>query len=251
MTEQAQFILYPAIDILNGKCVRLLKGDYDQSTIYSDLPAEVAKKWFRDGANWLHVVDLDGARTGCSINEPVIGKIVSVARKIGANVQVGGGIRTYEAIDSWLSIGVSRVIIGTAAMDVKWMEGAVSRFGQDSIVAGLDGRNGKLAVHGWIEQTNVTLVEIGTSLFQVGVRHALVTDVERDGTLSGANLELAKRVAEVSGLAVIASGGIRNLDDILAANEAGLAGAIAGRSLYDGTLQLKETLLRLKEAGAC
>jgi phosphoribosylformimino-5-aminoimidazole carboxamide ribotide isomerase len=251
MTTRTQFTLYPAIDVLKGKCVRLFKGDYNASTTYSDAPAEVAKRWLGEGANWLHVVDLDGAKAGRSINESVISDVVAAANEAGAKVQVGGGIRSYEAIDRWLSLGVSRVIIGTAAMDSKWMEGAVSRFGQNSIVAGLDGRNGKLAVQGWTEQTNITLEEIGASLFEIGVHYALVTDVERDGTLSGANLELSKRVQKVSGLSVIASGGIRHVEDVLAASDAGLAGAIAGRSLYDGTLHLWDTLSRLKEAGAC
>ncbi len=251
MTTENEFTLFPAIDVLKGKCVRLLKGDYEASTTYSDSPFEVANQWLQAGASWLHVVDLDGAKAGNSVNESVISEIVVRAHEAGGKIQVGGGIRSYEAIDRWLSIGVTRVIIGTAVSNIEWMEGAVSRFGQDSIVAGLDGRDGKLAVSGWTEQTDITLEGIGTSLFQNGVRHALVTDVNRDGTLSGANLELAKQVQTASGLSVIASGGIRNLEDVLRAFKEGLAGAIVGRSLYDGTLNLKEAILRIKEEKSC
>ena len=245
------FTLFPAIDILQGACVRLLKGDYDASTKYNSQPANQAEKWLDEGAKWLHVVDLDGAKAGYSVNEHAVAEIVRIACASNAFVQVGGGIRTYEAIERWLQVGVTRVIIGTAAENIEWMAGAVERFGQDAIVTGLDGRQGKLAVDGWTRQTDTTLEGLGSDLFGAGVRHALVTDVDKDGTLSGANLELASKVQAVSGLNAIASGGIRNLEDVLAAQVLGLAGAIVGRSLYDGTLNLREALRALKEGESC
>ncbi len=250
MTMQ-QFTLFPAIDILQGACVRLLKGDYEASTQYNASPANQAGKWLDEGAKWLHVVDLDGAKSGYSVNEQVVSEIVRAAGMSHAHVQVGGGIRTYEAIDRWIQVGVARVIIGTAAENVEWMAGAVERFGQDAIVVGLDGRQGKLAVDGWTKQTETSLDGLGAALHAIGVRHALVTDVDKDGTLSGANLNLASKVQSASGLSVIASGGIRNLDDVLAAKALGLAGAIVGRSLYDGTLNLQEALCAVKEAESC
>lgn len=241
-----QFTLYPAIDLLGGSCVRLFKGDYEQKTAYSDEPAEVARRWLAAGARFLHVVDLDAAKSGLPTNQSAILQIVAEASAYGASVQVGGGIRSYDAIAAWLDAGVTRCVIGTAARRVDWMEKAVARFGSDAIVVGLDGRNGQLAVNGWVEQTNVSLVSIAKQLAEVGVRHALVTDVDKDGTLTGANLTLARDI-QATGLKAIASGGIRDCADILAAAQSGLFGAIAGRSLYDGTLNLAETLHALAD----
>jgi phosphoribosylformimino-5-aminoimidazole carboxamide ribotide isomerase len=163
---------------------------------------------------------------------------------------VGGGIRDYETLSQWLDLGVTRCVIGTAALDLKWMEGAVERFGADRLVVGLDGRDGKMAVHGWTEQTEVSLVSMAQQLFDVGVRYALVTDVARDGTLSGANIEIAKAI-QATGMQAIASGGVRSVDDVLAAKQAGLAGVIAGRSLYDGTLDLSEAIRVAKGVKTC
>ncbi len=251
MTRVEPFTLFPAIDILQGACVRLLKGDYHASTQYNQLPVDEARRWLNEGASWLHVVDLDGAKSGHSVNEQVVSLIVSTAAKWHAKVQVGGGIRTYEAIKRWLFLGVDRVIIGTAAQDIDWMRGAIEQFGSASIVVGLDGRQGKLAVDGWTTQTDTTLDTLGASLYSVGVRHALVTDVDKDGTLSGANLALASQVQSASGLMVIASGGIRNVEDVVAAKMMGLSGAIVGRSLYDGTLRLREAIHALKGESSC
>ncbi len=251
MTSQQQFTIYPALDILQGACVRLVKGDYDSKTEYSPSPVDVALRWLSEGARFLHVVDLDGAKAGKSVNEQVVANIVSSAKQQGAHVQVGGGIRTYEAIERWLTLGVSRVVIGTAIQDELWVEGAIARFGSAAIVAGLDGRNGKLATNGWTLQTEVALPDLGAKLFALGIRNALVTDVERDGTLMGANLVLAKQVQAKSQLAVIASGGIRDVADMLAAKASGLAGAILGKSLYAGTIRLREALQALAEVETC
>ncbi|WP_290588240.1 1-(5-phosphoribosyl)-5-[(5-phosphoribosylamino)methylideneamino]imidazole-4-carboxamide isomerase [Alicyclobacillus sp.] len=240
------FDLFPAIDILDGACVRLTRGDYEAKTEYSRDPAAMAVRWMDAGARWLHVVDLDGAKSGHPVNVDAVRAVVEAAASRGVRVQVGGGIRTEEAIEKWLAAGVARCVIGTAAMDRDFMAKAVARFGADALVAGLDGRGGKMAVRGWLDQTDVPLVAVARGLFEVGVRHALVTDVDRDGTLQGANLDLARAV-QAEGLGAIASGGIRSLEDVLAARRAGLAGAIAGRSIYDGTLDLAAAFAALRE----
>ncbi|EPZ43580.1 1-(5-phosphoribosyl)-5-[(5-phosphoribosylamino)methylideneamino]imidazole-4-carboxamide isomerase [Alicyclobacillus acidoterrestris] len=240
------FTLLPAIDVLGGRCVRLHKGDYAAKTEYSDNPAAVARHWCEQGATFLHVVDLDGAKDGHSVNASVIRDIVRVAATYGAAVEVGGGIRTTADIAAWLDAGVSRVVLGTASRDVAQMASWIDTFGADRLVAGLDGRGGKLAVDGWLEQTATPIVDLAQQLFEVGVRHALVTDVNRDGTLAGANLALAGEV-QATGLGAIASGGIRDEADVVAAMRAGLAGAVVGKSLYDGKFNLTQALARLQE----
>jgi phosphoribosylformimino-5-aminoimidazole carboxamide ribotide isomerase len=241
----SNFTLYPAIDILGGACVRLHKGDYEAKTEYSQNPADVAEGWIAAGARWLHVVDLDGAKNGLPTNTSAVANVVRTATQANVQVQVGGGIRTQDDVERWLDAGVVRCVIGTAALQPEWMEAALKKFGAEALVVGLDGRGGKMAIRGWVEQTNISLVDVATQLGQLGVRHALVTDVDRDGTLAGANLALAGEIQD-AGLQAIASGGIRNLDDVLAAKAAGLAGAIAGRSIYDGTLDLRAAFCALE-----
>jgi phosphoribosylformimino-5-aminoimidazole carboxamide ribotide isomerase len=241
MAASSAFDLLPAIDLLGGRCVRLFQGDYGAATEYATDAAAVAARWLEAGARWLHVVDLDAARSGTTQNGDAIRAIVKEATRAGARVEVGGGIRDHEAIDRWLSLGVARCVIGTQALDVEWMAQAVNRFGADCVVAGLDGRGGKVAVRGWMEQTDAGIPETAAQLAAVGVRWALVTDVERDGTLSGANLGLAQAV-QAAGLRALASGGVHTLADILAARAAGLAGVVVGRALYDGTIDLAEAV---------
>lgn len=239
------FALYPAIDVLDGACVRLLRGDYNAKTEYSQHPRSVAERWLTAGAQWLHVVDLNGAKSGLTDNFAAIQEVVEAALAVGARVQVGGGVRTYETLERWLNVGVTRCVVGTAALEPGWAAGAVNRFGSEAVVVGLDGRGGKIAVRGWLEQTDVTMVETAAQLAADGVAWALVTDVDKDGTLSGANLALATAVQDASGIRTIASGGVRDLTDVLAAREAGLAGAIAGKSLFDGTLDIRAALAAL------
>lgn len=245
------FELFPAIDILDGSCVRLLKGDYEAKTEYSFDPEEVALRYMEEGAHWLHVVDLNAAKSGQVENDQAIEKIALLAAKYNVSVQVGGGIRTLDTLARWLDLGVTRCVVGTAVLQRDFMEAAVANFGADALTVGLDGRNGQLAVRGWLEQTDISLVSLARSLYEQGVRHALVTDVERDGTLQGANIELAKQIQADSGLLCLASGGIRNVDDVLAAKRAGLAGAIAGKSLYTGALSVKEALRQLEVEHEC
>jgi phosphoribosylformimino-5-aminoimidazole carboxamide ribotide isomerase len=248
--ERSAFQLYPAIDIHDGQCVRLLQGDYASSTVYGRSPRAMAERWLAAGATFLHVVDLDAAKVGTAVNREAIVEVLRAASEAGARVQVGGGIRDEAAIADWLDQGAARCVVGTAALDGEWVARMVDKFGAEAIVAGLDGRDGRLAVKGWLEQTDVELTDVAERLAAAGVRHALVTDVRRDGTLTGANLDLALTVQRRSGLRCIASGGIRHLSDVLAARDAGLAGAIVGRSLYDGTLNLAEAIRHLERLGA-
>ncbi|TDY49633.1 1-(5-phosphoribosyl)-5-[(5-phosphoribosylamino)methylideneamino] imidazole-4-carboxamide isomerase [Alicyclobacillus sacchari] len=246
--QSHEFVLLPAIDILGGRCVRLYQGDYAQRTEYSDHPAAMAQRWCEAGARCLHVVDLDGAKDGESINAATVEEVVRTARSYGASVQVGGGIRNRDAIARWLDMGVERVVLGTVSRDIEQMAQFASEFGGRRIVAGLDGRGGKLAVTGWLEQTNTSVVELAHNLAKVGVVYALVTDVERDGTGMGANLQLAQSVQE-AGLWTFASGGISGHDDILAAKSAGLAGAVVGKALYDGKVDLRLALVQVAAKG--
>ncbi|QQE80202.1 1-(5-phosphoribosyl)-5-[(5-phosphoribosylamino)methylideneamino]imidazole-4-carboxamide isomerase [Alicyclobacillus sp. SO9] len=239
------FTLFPAIDIYQGHCVRLFQGDYEARTEYSENPAQVAREFVEAGAKWLHVVDLDAAKSGTAENLPVIEQVVKICSKSGVQVQVGGGVRSREAIERLLALGITRCVIGTAVRDLTWMQDMATQFGGSRLVAGLDGRNGKLAVKGWTEQTEISLVDLGRELYALGVRTALVTDVAKDGTLTGPNLDLAAQVQTSSGLDVLASGGVSGPEDVLASRAAGLAGVIAGRALYDGRLDLKDIFSQL------
>lgn len=256
-TTRAQgFDVYPAIDVLGGVCVRLREGDYAEATTYSEDPREVAQRWLAAGAHWIHVVDLDGARDGVSVNRAAIAAVIEAASAAGATVQVGGGIRTLATIETWLDAGAARCILGTVITDDEFMREAVRAFGGDRLVAGLDGRDGKLAVRGWLEQTELELVEVARRLADIGVRTAIVTDVRRDGTLSGANIGWAHDIMNATGIGCIASGGVRDLSDITAAKAAGLTGVIAGKALYDGRLDLAEALVEAvsdagEEASSC
>ncbi|WP_304457908.1 1-(5-phosphoribosyl)-5-[(5-phosphoribosylamino)methylideneamino]imidazole-4-carboxamide isomerase [Alicyclobacillus sendaiensis] len=247
------FTVYPAIDILGGEVVRLRQGDYRQVTRYEGQPAGVAGRLCEAGARFLHVVDLDAARSGQSENERAVRAIVQTAASYGAAVQVGGGIRTRDAIARWLEAGVARVVIGTAVRKVELVAEWAQEFGGHRLVAGLDGRKGRLAVSGWLEETEWSVFDLARELAKAGLVQALVTDVERDGTGQGPNLELALAVQQ-SGLFAIASGGIGSIEDVVAARRAGLAGAVIGKALHDGRIQLGELFQRLaqeEEGGAC
>lgn len=246
-----QFDVFPAIDIYGGKCVRLFQGDYSAKTEYDANPVAVAKGFLEARPRWLHVVDLDAAKSGGSENHRIIAEIAALASRAGVGLQVGGGVRSKEAVEALLASGVSRCIIGTAVANVDWMAELVRDFSPDAIVAGLDGREGKLAVKGWREQTDLSLVELACRLEKAGVKTALVTDVARDGTLGGPNLELAQTIQNQSGMSALASGGIGSLEDITGAYQAGLGGVVVGRALYDGRVDLARTLQRLEEMAAC
>ncbi|WP_206831382.1 HisA/HisF-related TIM barrel protein [Alicyclobacillus fructus] len=242
------FTVYPAIDILGGEVVRLRQGDYQQVTRYGGHPEAVAGRLCEAGARFLHVVDLDAARSGQSDNEPAVRAIVATATSYGALVQVGGGIRTRDAIARWLDAGVARVVIGTAVQHVELVADWASEFGGDRLIAGLDGRRGRLAVSGWVEQTERSIFDLARELAKVGLVQALVTDVERDGTGAGPNLDLALGVQQ-SGLFAIVSGGVGSIDDVVAARRAGLAGVVIGKALHDGRIDLAELFRRLAQEG--
>ncbi|MFA6807382.1 MAG: 1-(5-phosphoribosyl)-5-[(5-phosphoribosylamino)methylideneamino]imidazole-4-carboxamide isomerase [Eubacteriales bacterium] len=238
-------IVFPAIDLKDGKVVRLLQGRMEDATVYSDNPVEVAKGFVEEGAEYLHVVDLNGAFEGQPVNDKIIGEIV---KNVSLKVQVGGGIRTLSRIEELLEIGVERVILGTIAVrDPELVKDAVQRFGGEHIIVGIDAKDGMVAVQGWAEKTNVLAVELGKKMQQIGVKRTIYTDIARDGMLKGPNIESTVKMAKETGLRVIASGGISSLDDLKRVKEeatSGVAidGAITGKALYAGAFTLKQAI---------
>ena len=231
--------LYPAIDIKGGQCVRLTQGLFDQAKVYAADPAEVAKLWKSQGATWLHLVDLDGALAGRSVNEDVIRRIV---REVDLPVELGGGIRTEEA-ERMLSLGVRRVIIGTkAAKEPEFMKKLVDRFGPEAIVAGVDAKNGQVAVEGWETLSSRTALSLCLTMKEMGIRHIVYTDISRDGTLTGPNVEATRELTEKTGLDVIASGGVSSMEDLRRLSEAGIKGSIIGKALYEKKIRLSEAV---------
>jgi len=239
-------IIYPAIDIRGGKCVRLFQGDYGQETVYADSPLAMAKRWVEQGASWVHLVDLDGAKEGKPANAELIKEI---AREIPVPVQVGGGIRTEEQIADYLDAGVARVIVGTAAIeDEPFTQRILQAYG-DKIAIGLDCRNGRVATRGWLTTTDVEATELAKRLVSYGAETFIYTDIARDGTLTGPNVEEISALALATGKSVIASGGVSNLDDLLALSAhmtAGVSGAIVGKALYTDAFTLEEALTRME-----
>jgi phosphoribosylformimino-5-aminoimidazole carboxamide ribotide isomerase len=235
-------ILYPAIDLKEGRCVRLLRGDMAQSTVFNDSPADQAKRFAADGFAWLHVVDLDGAIEGKAMNADAVSAILDA---VDIPVQLGGGVRTFQQIEAWLERGVSRVILGTVAVrDPDLVKQAAKAFPEQIAVA-VDMRDGMVAVHGWLETSNFSAIDLSRRFEDAGVAALIVTDIGRDGTLEGANVEGVGAVADAVGVPVIASGGFATVKDIeaLKAREgAPIAGAVLGRSLYAGTILPAEAL---------
>ncbi|MBC8078764.1 MAG: 1-(5-phosphoribosyl)-5-[(5-phosphoribosylamino)methylideneamino]imidazole-4-carboxamide isomerase [Gorillibacterium sp.] len=239
------FTLYPAIDIRGGKCVRLVQGDYNQETIYHDSPVEAAQAWASQGAEWIHLVDLDGAKAGHPVNHEVIG---AIAKTVKVPVQIGGGLRTLEDIELLLFLGVSRVILGTAAIeDRPFVKRVLNDYG-DRVAIGLDARDGLVATRGWLTTSEVRAEDLAAELAAEGAQTFIFTDISRDGMMGGPNVEAIVRLAQASGRPVIASGGVSRYEDLerLAGHEAdGIAGAIVGKALYTGSIELKEAFRRL------
>ncbi|MEX0999792.1 MAG: 1-(5-phosphoribosyl)-5-[(5-phosphoribosylamino)methylideneamino]imidazole-4-carboxamide isomerase [Thermodesulfobacteriota bacterium] len=237
-------IIIPAIDIKDGKCVRLFKGEEEKVTVFSDHPSEVAKEWEDAGAKWIHVVDLDGAFSGKPKNYNVIKSIVDT---VSCPVQVGGGIRNIDTVREYVKMGVKRIILGTAAFsDQDFLRNACSEFHQE-IAVGIDTKNGKIAVKGWTEVIDQSTQEVMRNLHEVGVSVVLNTNIDRDGTMEGINIDGAREFIEQSPIPVIASGGIATMEDLekLASIEhLGLYGAILGKSIYTGSINLKEAIQR-------
>ena len=236
--------LYPAIDMKNGKCVRLRQGEFKDVTVYSDCPEEVACKWQEQGATFLHLVDLDGALAGHSVNEETIRRIVS---SVSIPVEIGGGIRSEEAIFNMLSLGVKRVIIGTKAVEQpEFLRNMAEKFGAEAIVAGIDAKNGNVAVQGWEQISQVTALKLAQRMRDYGIKHIVYTDISRDGMLSGPNVEATKTLTKETGLDVIASGGVSSMEDLQALYEAGIKGAIIVKALYENRIDLAEAVRRLE-----
>jgi phosphoribosylformimino-5-aminoimidazole carboxamide ribotide isomerase len=240
------FTIYPAIDMRGGKCVRLLQGDYDKETVYGDSPFEMAKKFVDQGAAWIHMVDLDGAKDGMRINDRYV---LEAAQKLPAKVQVGGGIRSERDVIHYLENGVDRVIIGSMAVSNPDLVLELIRTYGSKIAVGLDAKDGYVAVHGWLETSQIKAVELGKRLAEGGVETFIFTDIATDGMLSGPNIEAAVELAKATGKQVIASGGVRSLSDLQALkayeNE-GVSGAIVGKAIYTGQFSLQEALEEVK-----
>ncbi len=237
--------LYPAIDMKNGQCVRLRQGAFKDITIYSDAPEKVAAHWQEKGASFLHLVDLDGALAGHSVNEEVIRRI---ADTVSIPIEIGGGIRSGEAVERMLGLGVRRVIIGTKAVEhPEFLRDMVRTFGEEAIVAGVDAKDGMVAVEGWEKVSSLTARDLCLTMKEYGVRHIVYTDISRDGMLSGPNVEATRKLTEETGLDIIASGGVSCMEDLKCLHEAGIRGAIIGKALYENRIDLAEAV-RLYEA---
>ena len=228
--------LFPAIDLIGGCAVRLVKGDYTQKTVYSDNPAEVAKSFAAAGAKYLHVVDLEGAKDGGTPNLETIKNIVENG---GLLVEVGGGIRSEEVIQKYLDAGVFRVILGTAAVqNPAFLEDMVQKYGE-KIAVGVDIKDGMVAIKGWTEVSAESCFDFCEKLQKIGVKTIICTDISKDGLLSGTNLELYKELSEKFSVDIVASGGVTTLDDVKKLADMGMYGAILGKALYTGNIDLK------------
>lgn len=238
------FTIYPAIDLRGGKVVRLKEGDPARMTAYSDEPAEMARHWLRAGARWLHVVNLDGAfGESDSVNQLALRAILEVAKEFDAQIQLGGGLRSVDDIHGAINLGMGRVVLGTIAIkkpDV--VTDALQKFGAARIAVGIDARDGLVRVRGWKDNSGVSAIDLAYQMRTMGLRTVIFTDIRRDGLGSGLNIVATRELSEVSGLDVIASGGVQTLHDVIAARHAALAGVIIGRALYEGTIDLKEAL---------
>ncbi len=235
-------IIYPAIDLRHGKCVRLLQGEANRETVYFDDPVSVALRWEAEGAQWLHLVDLDGAMTDDRQNRELAKRIIQ-ALKIP--VQLGGGLRRMEDLAEIFAAGVSRAILGTAAVkDRAFLTTALEKFG-DKLAIGIDARNGQVAIKGWQQVESLDALAFANSLAKLGVRTLIYTDISRDGMLIGSNVAATRQMAESSGLRVIASGGVsslRDLQDLKIVESSGVEGVIVGKALYEGKFTLAEAL---------
>lgn len=231
--------LYPAIDLYGGKAVRLYKGEYQQMTVYNENPVAVALDFQKAGAACIHLVDLEGAKFGTTPNLPVIAKILT---ETDLFVEVGGGIRTMETVDAYLSLGVNRVILGTAAVtDRAFLEAALQKYGE-KIAVGVDLKDGYVAIKGWTEKSQWTADAFFANLEKLGVATVICTDISRDGAMQGTNRQLYKALSGKYKIQLIASGGVSSIDDVKALREMNLHGAIIGKAYYTGTINLKEAL---------
>ena len=231
--------IFPAIDIKDGQCVRLVKGDYATAHKVAEDPLTTARSFEAAGAEWIHMVDLDGAKDAALVNKDIF---VTVARETGLKVEVGGGIRTMEAVDWYLQNGISRVILGSAAIkNPTFAKEAVAKYGE-KIAIGIDARDGMVAAEGWLDTSNVHFVDLAKEMEKIGVKTIIFTDISRDGTLTGPNLDQLRQINAAVSCDIIASGGVSGIADIVALRDEGLYGAIAGKAIYTGDLDVAEAI---------
>ncbi|MCX7939510.1 MAG: 1-(5-phosphoribosyl)-5-[(5-phosphoribosylamino)methylideneamino]imidazole-4-carboxamide isomerase [Thermoflexales bacterium] len=240
------FTIYPAIDLRQGKVVRLQQGDPQRSTMYADDALAVAQRWAEAGAAWIHVVNLDGAMgndEAAAVNRAVLARI---CREVSVRVQFGGGLRSLDDVRAAFDAGVARVVLGTAVVEnPRLVADVIAHYGAERLVVGLDAREGLVVTRGWQQRTPLSVIELGQRMREMGARYALYTEVERDGMMRGPAAELTAALAQLSGLQVIASGGVRHLDDVrelLLYAPRGVCGVVIGRALYEGAIDLKAAL---------
>lgn len=235
-------IILPAIDIKDGNCVRLFNGDFSTVEKVAADYLETAKNFEAAGAKWIHMVDLDGAKEGKPVNAKIY---TDVAKKTNLKVEVGGGIRNLETIQEYLNMGISRVILGSVALkNPELVSDAVEKFGSEKIVVGIDTVNEMVATEGWLESSDVNYIDLANKMIETGVKYFIFTDISKDGTLSGVNVQQLKKLADATygKCNIIASGGVHTMDDIVVCKEMGLYGTICGKSIYKGTLDLREAV---------
>lgn len=233
-------IILPAIDLYNGNCVRLYKGDYSTSSKVADDALETALSFKKAGAEWLHLVDLNGARGEAGVNGRIIENLI---KSSGLFAEVGGGIRDFDTAKRYIKMGAKRIILGSAAVkNPHLVERCVNELSPDAVVVGIDAREGYVSTDGWLQGSGVYYTDLAKSMESMGVKYLIFTDISRDGTLEGPNLEMLKELSQSVGCSIIASGGIRDIGDIADLNGLGLYGAICGKSVYSGTLDLKEAI---------
>ncbi len=240
----SKFTVYPAIDLRNGQVVRLQQGDPNRQTTFGNDPAAAARRWLEEGAQWLHVVNLDGAfGEGDSANQDAVTQVLGVAQTYGARVQFGGGLRSMQAVERVLALGVSRAVLGTVAVrEPEVVVEALRRFGAECVAVGLDARAGEVKISGWLEGTDIAAPDLAAQFGGAGLKWLVYTDIARDGLGSGVNVQETLEVAQRSGLSVIASGGVKSVEDVQKIKAAGLPGVIVGRALYDGAISLRDIL---------
>ena len=232
-------LIFPAIDLYDKKAVRLFKGDYNQMTVYSENPLEVAKGFKAAGAKYIHMVDLEGAKDGTTPNFDIV---ASVAKESGLKVEIGGGIRNEETVKKYIDAGVMRVILGTAALnDREFLESVCKKYG-DKIAVGADLKDGQVAVKGWLETSDVSGMDFLSEMESLGVKTVICTDISRDGAMRGTNRELYKELSEKFSMDIVASGGVSTIDDIKALREMNLYGAIVGKAIYTGDIDISEAI---------
>jgi phosphoribosylformimino-5-aminoimidazole carboxamide ribotide isomerase len=231
--------IFPAIDLFGGKAVRLFKGDYNQMTVYSDNPVSVALDFKAKGAEWIHLVDLEGAKNG---DTPNLQTVKNIVEKSGLKAEIGGGVRSMEVIEKYMSIGVERVILGTAAVnDSEFLKKAVDKYG-DKIAVGVDIKDGFVAIKGWTEKSQFTAIEFCEKMQSIGVKTIISTDISKDGAMQGANHELYKELSEKLDIDIIASGGVSSMEDIKRLKKQGVYGAIIGKAYYTGAIELEKAV---------